>query len=137
MPAFPADRESPRRRSLAGPDRALDGPATTRRPPRPANRPARASTAGDRPLRLDLAAVSELTGLAEETAFLRAAARRIAAGEATDDEVKRLAELRLQVEALGRTLKTQRALEGGAADALSAALARVLEQLGDEPEVPR
>ena len=122
-PAFPADREPSRRRPPRC--RPEGAPTATDRPP------------SDRPLRLDVVAVSGLKGLEAETAFLRAAARRLAAGEATDDEVKRLAELRHQVEALGRTLKTQRGLDGGEADALSATLARVLEQLGDEMGVPR
>jgi hypothetical protein len=64
------------------------------------------------PLLLGSDATGAADSLVEEVGLLRAAIRRLAE---TGDEaagVKVLAELRLQVEALGRALKTQRALGG-------------------------
>ena len=89
------------------------------------------------PLRLDPAAVANVEGLEEEVALLRAAIRRLADDGDVAGHVKTLVELRLQIAALCTALKTQRALSGGEADAISAALARVLEELGNEVGVPQ
>ncbi|MCC7371259.1 MAG: hypothetical protein IT306_22775 [Chloroflexi bacterium] len=83
--------------------------------------------------RLDaaLASVADAAGLAQEVAMLRASIRRLAqpAGE-TAEQIKVLAELRHQIEALCTALKTQQALAGD--DNIRAAeLARVLDDLGD------
>jgi hypothetical protein len=88
-------------------------------------------------LTLDLAAVADVEGLAQEVALLRASIRRLAQPDAgTAEHVKVLAELRHQVEALCTALKTQQALEGNG-DARAAELARVLDELGDQLGVPR
>ena len=105
------------------------------RPADPVVRPAR--RAGGAPLRLDLAAVANVEGLEQEVALLRAAIRRLADDGDVAGHVKTLVELRLQIAALCTALKTQRALSGGEADAISAALARVLEELGNEAGVPQ
>ena len=90
-----------------------------------------------RPLVLDLATVAGAEGLSQEVALLRVAVRRLAANGHTAGEVKVLAELRHQVEALCRALKTQQSLNGREGDALAAELAQVLEELGDGLGVPR
>jgi hypothetical protein len=88
-------------------------------------------------LTLDLDAVADVAGLAQEVALLRASIRRLAQpDEEAADHVKVLAELRHQVEALCTALKTQQALEGHG-DARAADLARVLDELGDQLGVPR
>ena len=86
---------------------------------------------------LDLEAVADVDGLAQEVALLRASIRRLARLDAeTAEHVKVLAELRHQVEALCTVLKTQQALEGRG-DARAAELARILDELGDQLGVPR
>jgi hypothetical protein len=88
-------------------------------------------------LTLDLEAVANVDGLAQEVTLLRASIRRLAKPNAkTAEHVKVLAELRHQVEALCTALKTQQALEGHG-DARAAELARVLDELGDQLGVPR
>lgn len=89
-------------------------------------------------LALDLEAVADVDGLAQEVALLRASIRRLARPDSEAGEhVKVLAELRHQVEALCTALKTQLVLEGNGGDARAAELARVLDELGDELGVPR
>jgi hypothetical protein len=90
-----------------------------------------------RPLALDLAAVAGAEGLAQEVALLRVAIRRLAENGDAMEDVKVLAELRHQVEALCRALKTQRSLDGHDGDALAAELAQTLEELGDGLGVPQ
>ena len=88
-------------------------------------------------LALDLNAVADVTGLAQEVALLRASIRRLAQPDTeTAEHVKVLAELRHQIEALCTALKTQQTLEGNG-DARAAELARVLDELGDQLGVPR
>lgn len=87
---------------------------------------------GEQGLALDLAAVADVAGLAEEVALLRAAIRRLAQHGDAAEQVKVLAELRHQVEALCTALKTQQALDGHDGDARAAELARALDALGDE-----
>jgi hypothetical protein len=82
--------------------------------------------------------VAGIEGLAQEVAILRASIRELA--QSDDDvgqHVKILAELRHQVEALCTALKTQHTLEEHDDSAQAAALARVLDELGDELGVPR
>ncbi len=89
-----------------------------------------------RALRLRPTTVAGLS-LVEEVALLRAAIRRLARGDEAAVDVKTLAELRHQIDTLCTALKTQHALDGRDADAASTALARVLEELGDELGGPR
>ena len=95
-------------------------------------------------LTLDLEAVADVEGLAEEVAMLRASIRELVhphgGGADLAEHVKILAELRHQVEALCSTLKAQQALEGagGRRGGVSAAeLTRTLDELGDRLGVPR
>ena len=118
-----------------------DSDRPTRRRARPSSSPAAATTPAEplgraRALRLDPATVAGL-GLADEVALLRAAIRRLAHDEETPAHVKTLAELRHQIDTLCTALRTQHTLEGRDEDAASAALAQVLEELGDELGVPR
>jgi len=92
---------------------------------------------GETGLALDPAAVADVAGLAEEVALLRASIRRLAQHDDAAEQVKVLAELRHQVEALCTALKTQQVLDGHDGDARAAELARVLDDLGDELGVPR
>ena len=81
---------------------------------------------------------AEVAGLAVEVALLRSVIRRLSAnGGIPNPMLKGLAELRHQVEALCTALKTERVLAGREEDAIAATLARVLEELGDELELPR
>lgn len=73
----------------------------------------------------DLAAAAGLEGLAGEIAMLRLLIRREA--EAGDVEAARRG-----VETLCRALKVQHALEGRPADSLAGAVARVLDEIGNE-----
>jgi len=86
---------------------------------------------------LDLAAVADVAGLAEEVALLRASIRQLAQHADAAERVKVLAEMRHQVEALCTALKTQQALDGRSGDARAAELAQALDALGDELGVPR
>jgi hypothetical protein len=81
--------------------------------------------------------LAHVEGLAQEVALLRAAIHRLAGpgGEAAE-QVKVLAELRHQVEALCTALKTQHAL-ATSGDARAAELARALDELGDRLGVPQ
>ena len=88
-----------------------------------------------RPLGLDAATVLGAEGLTQEVALLRAAIRRLAMNDDAAEDVKILAELRHQVEALCRVLKTQHELDDD--DAAAADLAQALEALGDGLGVPR
>lgn len=88
-------------------------------------------------LALDLKAVADADGLAEEVAVLRASIRQLSQNGDMAVHVKVLAELRHQIEALCRALKTQQALEEHDGGARAAELTRVLEELGDELGVPR
>ena len=94
----------------------------------------------DRPvskLVLDLNAVADLDGLAQEVAVLRASIQQLANNGDMDVHVKVLAELRHQIEALCRALKTQQSLEGTDGDGRVAEMRRVLEELGDDLGVAR
>src|SRR3954453_12557588 len=62
------------------------------------------------PLVLDLAAVADVDGLVQEVTMLRAAIRRLVGKDGSANDVRVLAELRHQVEALCRALKTQKEL---------------------------
>jgi hypothetical protein len=96
--------------------------------------------AEDRPLPAlpPLVDPAEVAGLAVEVALLRSVIRRLSAnGGIPNPMLKGLAELRHQVEALCTALKTERALAGREEDAVAATLAQVLEELGDELELPR
>jgi hypothetical protein len=86
---------------------------------------------------LDLKAVADVAGLEQEVAVLRASIRQLANNGDMATHVKVLAELRHQIEALCRALKTQQALEGHDGDERAAEMARVLEELGDELGVSR
>ena len=93
-------------------------------------------------LHLNTAAVAGIVGIDQEVALLRAAIRRLIKddnGEALEAEarVEALVELRHQVDSLCTALKTQRALDGRPDDAVSTAVARALELLGDEMGVPK
>jgi hypothetical protein len=92
-------------------------------------------------LMLDLDAVADVEGLAEEVAMLRASIRELAHPHGDlSEHVKILAELRHQVEALCSALKAQQALEGdgGRRGGVSAAdLTRTLDELGDRLGVAR
>jgi chemotaxis protein histidine kinase CheA len=91
-----------------------------------------------KPFRLDVGAVANIEGLAQEVAVLRASIRQLAEPDTnTGEHVKILAELRHQVEALCRALKTQQALAGRESSTRADELARVLDELGDELGVPR
>lgn len=114
---------------------APSAPARPRRPARERGRPD-SGVADRKPLVLDSTAVADAEGLQDEAALLRAAIRRLAADADAGVDVKRLAELRHQIEALCTVLKTQKALDRSGADALDALLADVLEELGDEIGVP-
>jgi hypothetical protein len=81
---------------------------------------------------LDVAAVAGVEGLAEEVAILRASIRHLADGGEMAAHVKALAELRHQIEALCRVLKTQQSLAGRGDDERAAMIERVLEELGDK-----
>ena len=83
------------------------------------------------PLHLKPEEVAGAVGLGHEVTLLRAAIRHLAEEEHAAAHVKTLAELRHQVEALCRALKTQHALDGRGDD-LSADLARALAELDDE-----
>lgn len=97
--------------------------------PRPAARPASK-------LVLDLQAVADVDGLEEEVSVLRASIRHLASGDGdVDSHVKVLAELRHQIEALCRALKTRQSLVGADGDERAAAMDRALEELDDRPEV--
>ena len=97
--------------------------------PRPAARPASK-------LVLDLQAVADVDGLEEEVTVLRASIRHLASGDGdVDSHVKVLAELRHQIEALCRALKTRQSLVGADGDERAAAMDRALEELDDRPEV--
>ena len=85
----------------------------------------------DPPLHLKPEAVAGAVGLGHEVTLLRAAIRHLVEEEHAAAHVKTLAELRHQVEALCRALKTQHALDGRGDD-LSADLARALAELDDE-----
>ena len=106
------------------------------RSPRTAGSARRARPVAAKSLVLDPATVAAVEGVEQEVALLRAAIRRLAVGEDAAGQVKTLAELRHQIDTLCTALKTQRALAGRDADALSASLAQVLEELGDELGVP-
>lgn len=86
---------------------------------------------------LDLKAVADVDGLEQEVAVLRASIRHLANNGDMAVHVKVLAELRHQIEALCRVLKTQQSLAGHDGDARAAEMARVLEELGDELGVSR
>jgi hypothetical protein len=89
-------------------------------------------------LLLDPRAVADVDGLAEEVALLRASIRQLASGdEDVAVQIKVLAELRHQIEALGRALKTQRSLEGRDGGGQAAEMDRMLEELGDDLGVER
>ena len=88
-------------------------------------------------LPLDLQAVADAEGLAEEVTILRASIRYLTNGGEKAAHVKVLAELRHQIEALGRALKTQRSLEGRDGGGQAAEMDRMLEELGDKLEVER
>ena len=126
MPLRDSDRPTRRRaRPFLSPSPSPSpSPAVTERPGRA------------RALRLDPVAVAGL-GLADEVALLRAAIRRLAHDKKAAADVKTLAELRHQIDTLCTALKTQHALEGRDEDAASVALARVLEEFGDELGVRR
>ena len=99
--------------------------------PRPAARPASK-------LVLDLQAVADVDGLEQEVSVLRASIRHLASGDDdVDSHVKVLAELRHQIEALCRALKTQQALEGSDGGGRTAEMRRALEELGDDLGVAR
>ena len=102
-----------------------------RRPDAP-RRPTGPRRAVPEALALDSAPVADVEGIKEEIALLRAAIRRLAGDGDVAGQVKALAELRHQIDTLCTALKTQRALAGPDSDAVSATLARVLEELGDE-----
>ena len=126
------DRSRPRRARPSPSPSPSPSPTPVAAPaPAPADRLERA-----RSLQLDPTAVSDL-GLTDEVALLRAAIHRLAHDDEVAAHVKTLAELRHQVDTLCTALKTQHALEGGDEEALSATLARALEELGDELGVPR
>jgi hypothetical protein len=94
----------------------------------------------DRPvpkLQLDLKAVADVDGLEQEVAVLRASIRQLANDGEIAAHVKVLAELRHQIEALCRALKTQQSLSGRDGDARAAELEQVLEELGDQLGVSR
>lgn len=102
--------------------------------------PARRRASRARPgLDLDLESVADVEGLKEEVTVLRAAIRKLTEpGIDSAEHVKILAELRHQIEALCTTLKTQQALDGHEGrHPLTAALERVLEELGDDVGVAR
>ena len=83
-------------------------------------------------LALDRQAVAGVEGLTEEVAILRASIRQLADGDEMATRVKVLAELRHQIEALCRALKTQQSLAGRGGDERAAMMERVLEELGDK-----
>ena len=111
--------------------------------PHPRRRRSRPPPAPDKPalsaerLTIDLTTVADVEGLKDEVSMLRAAIRRLAVNGKATRHVKRLAELRHQVDTLCTALKTQRALDGRDSDALSADLAGVLEEIGDEMGLPQ
>ena len=87
---------------------------------------------------LDLRAVADVDGLEQEVSVLRASIRHLASGDDdVDSHVKVLAELRHQIEALCRALKTQQALEGSDGGGRTAEMRRALEELGDDLGVAR
>lgn len=86
---------------------------------------------------LDLNAVAGVEGLDQEVRYLRAAIRQLATDKDPAPDVKVLAELRHQVEALCRALRTRQSLAGHDGDALAAELAQALDELGDGLGVPR
>lgn len=87
---------------------------------------------------LDLQAVADVDGLEQEVTVLRASIRHLASGEdGVDSHVKVLAELRHQIEALCRALKTRQSLVGADGDERAATMDRILEELDDQPEVER
>jgi hypothetical protein len=88
-------------------------------------------------LKLDLQAVADVDGLEQEVAVLRASIRQLANDGQIAAHVRVLAELRHQIEALCRALKTQQSLGGHDGDARAAELAQVLEELGDQLGVSR
>ena len=106
-------------------------PGTTSR-----HRPERSDCPAPR-LVLDLQAVADADGLAQEVAVLRASIRQLADGGEMVEHVKVLAELRHQIEALCRVLKTQQSLAGRNGDERTAMMDRVLEELGDDLGVAR
>lgn len=110
--------------------------ATPARRRRTAHRRDRDGTAAHRPaLALDSAVDPDAAGLIHEVRLVRAAIRRLAGGDDAGD-MKMLAELRHQVAILCTALKTQRDLDGRGAEAASADLAELLEELGDKIGVP-
>jgi hypothetical protein len=86
---------------------------------------------------LDIDAVADVEGLEQEVAVLRASIRQLASNGEMDVHVKVLAELRHQIEALCRALKTQQSLEGPDGGGRVAEMRRALEELGDDLGVTR
>jgi hypothetical protein len=110
------------------------------RPDRSAPKSGRAAAKSKRPARkliLDPNAVADIDGLEQEVAVLRASIRQLATNGDMDVHVKVLAELRHQIEALCRALKTQQSLEGSDGDGRAAEMRRVLEELDDDLGVAR
>jgi hypothetical protein len=87
------------------------------------------------------AAATTADGLVQEVALLRTAILNLAedgdAAKSSMEDIKVLAELRLQVAALCRTLKTQKDLRGSVDDTVMADLTRALDELDDGLGVSR
>jgi hypothetical protein len=80
---------------------------------------------------------AEAAGLVVEATILRSVIRRLAENAGVPAPMlKAWAELRQQVATLCAVLRTERALAPREEDAVSATLARALEELGDEVELP-
>jgi hypothetical protein len=95
--------------------------------------------AEDRPLPAlpPLVDPAEVAGLVVEATILRSVIRRLAEnGGVPAPMLKAWVELRQQVATLCAVLRTERALAPREEDAVSATLARALEELGDVLELP-
>ena len=141
----PVSDSAPHSQRSAGPTRpvkrgkgaASSRSARRRKPAGGSDHPPRKTPPKRRSLASDLAAVAGAEGLTQEVALLRAAIHRLAEDGDAAEDVKVLAELRHQVEALCRALKTQQSLDGHDGDALATELAQALDELGDGPGASR
>jgi len=121
-PGKPSSRKASAREAREA--QATSKPKKTKPPGSPSDRPQQRFVPLV-PLVLGPDATGAADSLVEEVGLLRAAIRRLAETGDEAEDVKVLAELRLQVEALGRALKTQRALGGDTRAELVQTLAEI------------
>jgi hypothetical protein len=123
--------------STSSPSSAQEQPAQQPEAPATASRGRAKRQTLKKQLVLDVKAVADADGLAQEVAVLRASIRQLANDGDMAEHVKVLAELRHQIEALCRALKTQQSLAGHDDGGRAAEMTRLLEELGDDLGVAR